>query len=89
MGQAYCGEIGDALVATIVNVSLGWAAVDSWKRGYPAGVALSLYMGIPFYFGNIWAASDEARQRNNAIIGSELDAVERSVLARMRGSGMQ
>lgn len=63
-GQLYCSRYEDALIAFLLNVGLIWAASDAFDQDQPALGGLLSFVGLGFYFGNIYGAVTDAHKYN-------------------------
>ena len=63
-GQLYCNRYEDALIAFLLNVGLFWAASDAFHQDQPALGGLLSFVGLGFYFGNIYGAVGDAHKYN-------------------------
>lgn len=75
-GQLYCNRYEDALIAFLLNVGLIWAASDAFDQDQPALGGLLSFIGLGFYFGNIYGAVGDAHKYNRNRQGEYVDRLK-------------
>ncbi|MFA6813488.1 MAG: membrane protein insertion efficiency factor YidD [Bacteroidaceae bacterium] len=66
-GYLYAGHLGSALTSFAVNLLLGYATYTSIKSNNYGVAALTGFMSVSFYFGNIKGAGRSAKRYNTYI----------------------
>lgn len=63
-GHLYCGRYRDALVAFILNVAVGYTALEAFDHGNEGLGSLVTFVGLGLYGGNIYSAVSSAHKHN-------------------------